>query len=126
MSVFENEPSSYSDTHDRHIKMSWDLGEIVNADGYNVTATAQLSVMHYSTNRSYLATIQRVDVSRENGFRVERFTIVGGTRVRLASAPCPRYSAKGLKAAADAALAELRSRVDEDAIKAVADPNTPA
>jgi hypothetical protein len=119
--VFETD--SIRRTGDRLVKLIWNLGEIIS-DDRPFMATAQLSVSHNKDRKAFTASVSRVDVATESGFHVERFMIVGGTRLRLTDIPCARYSAKALEAAAVSALAELLARAGD--ASAVADPNSPA
>lgn len=124
MSVFSTEPTRRNG--DRNIKLSWVLGDCTDEDNNPTVATAQLSITHNSSRKEYTATISRVNVSDWAGFRTESFMIVGGTRVRLTSYLCPRFSAKGFESAAAAALAEVRARADEPELAAVSNPASPA
>jgi hypothetical protein len=122
VSIFNTEPTRREG--DRSAKLTWKLGEITDYDGEEATALAQLFVTHDKDRRQFLAVVQRIDVT--DGGRVEKFQPFSGTRVRLGGVPCARYSAKGLDAAVQSALAELRSRVDEPEVQALANPSSPA
>jgi hypothetical protein len=121
MSIFITEPARRD--RDRSVKLTWDLGPSTNFHGEPCTASAQLFVYHDGDRKRFVAIAQRIDLSPAGG---TMFTIGKNTSVDLPSTPCARYSAKGLDAAASAALAELRSRIDEPAVQAVANPASPA
>lgn len=123
MSVFSSEPTRRDG--DRSVKLSWVLGEIVD-DDCPMTATAQLFVSHDKHRKEFMAVVSRINTTRESGFRVERFTIGMGTRMRLGSVPCVRYSAAALENAVTTAVTELRERADEKIALELADPNSPA
>lgn len=125
MSVFHSTPD-HREQGDRFIKLVWNLGETVDHLGQPVTAAASLFVGHSKNRKEYIAHVQRVDRSRSGDFAVESFTMFGGARVRLASQPTARFSAKGLSNAVVVALAELRDRASESAIQSVADAATAA
>lgn len=124
MSIFETDPTRRNG--DRSVDLNWELGPTTDFHGEPATATVRLSVYDNRNRKELTASVSRIDTKTESGMAVETFTIVGGTRVRLASMACPRYSAKALETAVVCALTELRSRLDEPAVQAVADPTSPA
>lgn len=126
MSIFETDPTRRNG--DRSVSLNWELGATTDFHGKPATATARLVVDHNRNRKELTAVVYRIDTKPNAPMRmaVEMFTIVGGTRVRLASMACPRYSAKALETAVVCALTELRSRLDEPAVQAVADPTSPA
>lgn len=124
MSAFDLEPTR-RDGH-RLVKFNWVLGGSTNERGEPTVAEAQLSIHHDANRKAYTAVISRVDTTDWGGHRTESFMIVGGTRVRLTSYPCARFSVNGLGSAVTAALAEVRSRATEPELIAVSDPASPA
>jgi hypothetical protein len=121
MSIFITEPARRN--RDRSVQLTWDLGPSTNFHGEPCTAAAQLFVFHDGDRKRFVATAQRIDLSPTGG---EMFTIGKNTSVDLPNTPCARYSAKALETAVSTALAELRSRIDEPAVQAVANPGSPA
>lgn len=124
MSIFTTEPTRSA--RDRSVKLVWTLGETVDHNGQPCTSTAELNVIHDRDRKCYIASLQRTNVRDEGGFKVAMFEVFGGTKVRLSSHPTARYSAKGIDAAVDAALTELRSRLEDPMVRAAADPHSPA
>lgn len=126
MSIFHTDPIIQVNSNQRSAKLTWTLGEGADFDGDHATKVAQLSIWHDKDDKRFTASVQRVDVGQSGGFRVEKFAPFSGTRFQLSSTPCARFSAKAFDAAVSAALTELRTRADEPAIAAVANPESPA
>lgn len=126
MSVFTTPYTRKDNVRDRWVKITWTLGETTDYDGNPATATAQLSVIHHQNGKQFIASIARVDVSHEGDFAVEKYQPMTGTKVRLASTPVARFSAKALDAAVNSALAEVIRRADDEDLVAVADPTSQA
>jgi hypothetical protein len=124
MSIFETNPTRRNG--DRSVHLNWELGPTTDFHGNPATATARLSVYDNRNRKELTASVSRIDTKTESGMAVEMYQPMSGTRVRLASMACPRYSAKALETAVVCALTELRSRLDEPAVQAVGDPTSPA
>jgi hypothetical protein len=124
LSEFETRTST--NTAQRSVTTEYVLESGTNAKGERTEKVAQVHTGHYGGSKTFFTRASRANKSYERGFEVTTFQPFGGTSVRLGTVPAARFSAKGLKAAHESALAELAAAYEAGSLTALFSPESEA